>query len=117
MVVPASPGVCSCTSEIYYSDLKLIQLKLTSLAEIFVLKSVHPSLMQLSVANPVLMEVPALLLVDAPVLLNGLDPLVQLVRQSCVNTVNPIFTSYSSSVVRRRFQDSVDRITNTVWLP
>ena len=49
--------------------------------------------MQLSVAHPVLTEVPALLLVDAPVLLNGLDPLVQLVRQSCVNTFNPTFTS------------------------
>ena len=52
MVVPASPCVCSCTSnwsEIHYSDLELIQLKLISLAEIFVLKSVHCSLMQLSV--------------------------------------------------------------------
>ena len=52
--------------------------------------------MQLSVAHPVLMEVPALLLVDAPVLLNGLDPLVELVRHLCVNTDNSIFTSSSS---------------------
>ena len=36
--------------------------------------------MQLSVAHPVIMEVPALLLVHVPVLLNGLGPLVQLVR-------------------------------------
>ena len=57
------------------------------------MKSVHCPVVQLSVANPVLTEVPALLLVDVPVLLNGLDPLVQLVRQSCVNTFNPIFTS------------------------
>ena len=70
-----------------------------SLVETFVVKSVHRSLMQLSVAQAVLMEVPALLLVDVPVLLNGLGPLVQLVRQSCVNTVNPIFTSSSSSGV------------------
>ena len=77
-----------------------MQLKLMiSLAEKFVVKSVHCSLMQLSVAQAVLMEVPALLLVDAPVLLNGLGPLVQLVRQSCVNTVNPNLTSSSSSGV------------------
>ena len=63
-----------------------------------VVKSVHCSLMQLSVVQAVLMEVPALLLVDAPVLLNGLDPLVQLVRQSCVNTVNSIFTSTSGRI-------------------
>ena len=44
------------------------------------MKSVHCSLMQLSVAHPALMEVPALLLIHVPVLLNGLDPLVQLVR-------------------------------------
>ena len=70
-----------------------------SLAEKFVMKNVHCSLIQLSVAHRVLMEVPALdlLLIHVPVLLNGLDPLVQLVRQSCVNSVNPIFTSSTSS--------------------
>ena len=36
--------------------------------------------MQLSVAKAVLMEVPVLLLAHVPVFLNGLDPLVQLVR-------------------------------------
>ena len=76
-----------------------MQLNLISLAEKFVVKSVYCSFMQLSVAHPVLMEVPALLLVDAPVLLNGLDPLVEVVRQPCVNTVNPIFKSSSSSGV------------------
>ena len=49
------------------------------------MKIVHRSLVQLSVAQAVLMEVPALLLVDVPVFLNGLDPLVQLVRQICVS--------------------------------
>ena len=82
MVVPASPNVCFCTSNWYgirCTDLKLLELMI-SLAGKLVVKSVHCSLMQLSVAHPVLMEVPALLLVDAPVLLNGLGPLVQLVR-------------------------------------
>ena len=85
----------SCTSdwsEIHCTDLKLMQLKLRiSWAEKFVVKIAHPSRMQLSVTQAVLTEVPALLLVDVPVLLNGLDPLVQLVRQSCVNAVNSIF--------------------------
>ena len=84
------------------------------------MKSVYGSFMQLCVGPAVLTEVPALLLVDVPVLLNGLDPLVQLVRQSCVNTVNPIFTSYSSSGVCSRLQDSVHtcvRIINTMCFP
>ena len=79
MVVLASPAGCSYTSNWYgirCTDLKLLDLMI-SLA---LVKSVHLSPMQLSVSHPVLMEVPALLLVHAPVLLNGLGPLVQLVR-------------------------------------
>ena len=44
------------------------------------MKSVHYTLMQLSVTQAVLTEVPVLLLVHVPVFLNGLDLHVLLVR-------------------------------------
>ena len=44
------------------------------------MKSIYYTLVQLCVTQAVLMEVPVLLLVHVPVFLNGLEPLVQLVR-------------------------------------
>ena len=58
-----------------------LQLKFVpSWAENPVVKRVQRILIQLSVTHPVLMEVHVLLLTHVPVFLNGLDPLVQLVR-------------------------------------
>ena len=52
----------------------------SSSAESFVVKNVYYTLIQLSVTQAVLTEVLVLLLVHVPVFLNGLDPLVLLVR-------------------------------------
>ena len=76
--------MCTCTSDwsgVRCGDRELLKLsQVLSSGENFVVKSVYYTLIQLSVIKDVLTEVSVLLLVHVPVLLNGLDPAVQLVR-------------------------------------